>query len=186
MLLFTAEERGGLENAATSNLGFLWVRRRPLDKQAGMLSGNNGLSTYNFFPFTWIFFFHVDFRIWVWGFFGHYWILNYRDSEFHYSLHVLGKKYWEGLIFPELQVVDTYKKKETLLLCLLACINSLRKCNPSTYLIGSSYFCGLRFLHANKAATVATWASFLQGLGNFGQQNTSNMLSKSCVHFTAS
>lgn len=156
MLLFTAEERGGLENAATSNLGFLWVRRRPLDKQAGMLSGNNGLSTYNFFLLLEFFFFMLISEFEYEAFFWHYWILNYRDSEFHYSLHVLGKKYWEGLIFPELQVVDTYKKKETLLLCLLACINSLRKCNPSTYLIGSSYFCGLRFLHANKAATVAT------------------------------
>lgn len=55
------------------------------------------------------------------------------------------KKCWEGFIFPELQVVGAYKKK-LLLLCLLECINALRKCNPSTYLIGSSSFCGLNWL----------------------------------------
>lgn len=58
MLLFSAEEMGGLENA-TSNLGFLWVRRKHTCLLIQGLSGNNGLSTYNFFPFTCIYFFFM-------------------------------------------------------------------------------------------------------------------------------
>lgn len=56
------------------------------------------------------------------------------------------KNWQEGLIFPELQVINTYRKNEALLAVSLEMYKFTEK-TPSkhTYFIGSSFSSGLKF-----------------------------------------
>lgn len=86
----------GLENAATSEFRFSLGEEKAYLLSYPGLSGSNGFSTYNFF-LSLEFFFPCWFHNLSMRPFWHHWILNYRHSVFHYSLHVLGQKILGGV-----------------------------------------------------------------------------------------